>query len=599
MKILKEEVVEAIIEIATRIASRIIKGKYGRFGHRTRDCRSKTITTGANTQQIWTCYDYSEQGHTRNRYPKKNKPQDRDARGRAYVIKEAEQQGLHVVTDWLVERDAVIVYGKKVVSIPCGNKTLIVEGDKGVSRLKVISCIKARKYIERGCRLFVAHVIEKKSKEKCLEYVPVIRDILEVFLGDLLGLPSPRQEFRIDLIPGAAPVAYAPYHLAPSEMKELSGQLQELLEKGFIHLSSSVYSKIDLRSGYHRLCIKEEDILITAFRTRYGHYEFQVMPFRLTNAPAVFMDLMNRVCKPHLDKFMIVFIDDILIFSKNKEEHGEHLKIILKLLKKEQLYGKFSKCDFWLEYVQFLGHVIDNKGIHVDSAKVEAIRNWATPTTPIKVRNIKKFEWGKEEEEAFQLLKHKLCSAPILALPEGTKDFMAYCDVSLKGFRSILMQREKVIVYASRQLKPHEENYMIHDLELGAMVFALSYADKRTKPLEFEVGDMALLKVLPWKGVIRFGKHGKLSLRYIGPFKIIARVGPVAYKLELPKELLGIHHTFHVSNLKKCLTDDELIIPLDEIQLDDKLHFIEEPVEIVDREVKRLKQSQIPIVKAR
>ncbi|GKE68174.1 putative reverse transcriptase domain-containing protein [Tanacetum coccineum] len=149
---------------------------------------------------------------------------------------------------------------------------------------------------------------------------------------------------------------------------------------------SSVYSKIDLRTGYHQLRIREEDIPITAFRTRYGHYEFQVMPFGLTNAPAVFMDLMNRVCKPYLDKFMIVFIDDILIYSKNKDEHKEHLKAILELLKKEKLYAKFSKCDFWLESVQFLGHVIDSKGVHFDPAKIEAIKNWATPTTPTEVR---------------------------------------------------------------------------------------------------------------------------------------------------------------------------------------------------------------------
>ncbi|GJT49254.1 putative reverse transcriptase domain-containing protein [Tanacetum coccineum] len=138
---------------------------------------------------------------------------------------------------------------------------------------------------------------------------------------------------------------------------------------------SSVYSKIDLRSGYHQLRIREEDIPITAFRTRYGHYEFQVMPFGLTNAPAVFMDLMNRVCKPYLDKFVIVFIDDILIYSKNKEEHGEHLKTILNLLRSEKLYAKFLKCDFWLDSVQFLGHVIDSSGVHVDPAKIEAIKN--------------------------------------------------------------------------------------------------------------------------------------------------------------------------------------------------------------------------------
>ncbi|GJY56986.1 putative nucleotidyltransferase, ribonuclease H [Tanacetum coccineum] len=389
-------------------------------------------------------------------------------------------------------------------------------------------------------------------KEKLLGDVPVIRDSPEVFPKELPGLLPPRQvEFRIDLILGAAPVARAPYRLAPSEMKELSKQLQELLEKGFIRPSSSpwgapvlfvkkkdgsfrmcidyrelnkltiknryplpriddlfdqlqgssVYSKIDLRSGYHQLRIREEDIPITAFRTRYGHYEFQVMPFGLTNAPAVFMDLMNRVCKPYLDKFVIVFIDDILIYSKNKEEHGEHLKTILNLLRSEKLYAKFSKCDFWLDSVQFLGHVIDSSGVHVDPAKIEAIKNWAAPTTPTEVRQflglagyyrrfIKEFSliskpltkltqknkpyvWGDDEEEAFQTLKLKLCSAPILSLPEGSEDFVVYCDASLKGFGAVLMQREKVIAYASRQLRKNEENYTTHDLELGAVVFAL------------------------------------------------------------------------------------------------------------------------------
>ncbi|GJZ46479.1 hypothetical protein Tco_0594075 [Tanacetum coccineum] len=264
---------------------------------------------------------------------------------------------------------------------------------------------------------------------------------------------------------------------------------------------SSVYSKIDLRSGYHQLRVREEDIPKTAFRTRYGHYEFQVMPFGLTNAPAVFMDLMNRVCKPFLDKFVIVFIDDILIYSRNKKEHEEHLKAILELLKKEELYAKFSKCEFWIPKVQFLGHVIDSQGIHVDPAKIESIKDWASPKSPTEIRQFLglagyyrrfiegfskiakpmtkltqkkvKFDWGDKEEAAFQLLKQKLCSAPILALPDGSEDFIAYCDASIKGLGAVLMQREKVIAYASRQLKIHEKNYTTHDLELGAVVFAL------------------------------------------------------------------------------------------------------------------------------
>ncbi|GJR42236.1 putative reverse transcriptase domain-containing protein [Tanacetum coccineum] len=253
-----------------------------------------------------------------------------------------------------------------------------------------------------------AQIMEKKSDEKRLEDIPVVREFPEVFPEDLPGLPPIRQvEFQIDLIPGATPVARAPYRLAPSEMQELSNQLQELADRGFIRPStspwgapvlfvkkkdgsfrmcSSVYSKIDLRSGYHQLRVRDEDIPKTAFRTRYRHYEFQVMPFGLTNAPAVFMDLMNRVCKPYLDKFVIVFIDDILIYSHNKEEHVNHLRIILKLLKKEKLYAKFSKCDFWIRIVQFLGHLIDSQGLHVDPAKIEAVKNWASPTTPTEIR---------------------------------------------------------------------------------------------------------------------------------------------------------------------------------------------------------------------
>nr|GFC33101.1 putative reverse transcriptase domain-containing protein [Tanacetum cinerariifolium] len=263
----------------------------------------------------------------------------------------------------------------------------------------------------------------------------------------------------------------------------------------------SVYSKIDLRSGYHQLRVREEDIPKTTFRTCYGHYEFQVMPLGLTNAPTIFIDLMNRVYKPYLDKFMIVFIDDILMYSKDEKEHEEHLKAILELLKKEELYAKFSKCEFWIPKVQFLSHVINNQGIHVDPAKIESIKNWTSPKLPTKTRQFLglaryyqrfiegfskvakpmtkltqkkvKFEWGDKQEAAFQLLKQKLCSAPILVLPEGSEDFIVYCDASNKGLGAVLMQREKVISYALRQLKIHEKNYMTHDLELGAVVFAL------------------------------------------------------------------------------------------------------------------------------
>ncbi|GKB74816.1 hypothetical protein Tco_0936228 [Tanacetum coccineum] len=931
--------------------------------------------------------------------------------------------------DWMAEHRAKVVCYEKYIRVP------------------------TQKYINQGFQVFLIQMMkeeETKIPERQIEDVPIVREFPKVFPEDFPGLPPTRQvEFHIELIPEAAPVAHAPYRLAPTEMKELAEQLKELSDKGFIRPSSSpwgapilfvkkkdgsfrmcidyrelnkltvknryplpriddlfdqlqgssIYSKINLRSGYHQLRVREEYIPKTAFRTRYGHYEFQVMPFGLTNAPAVFMDLMNHVCKPNLNKFVIVFINDILIYSRDEKEHEEHLKTILELLNKEELYAKFSKCKFWINTVKFLGHVIDSSGIHVDPTKIEAVKNWASPTTPSEIRQF------LEQETAFQLLKQKLCAAPILALPEGSDDFVVYCDASIKGLGVVLMQRMKVIAYASRQLKVHEKNYTTHDLELGAVVFALkiwrhylygtkcvvftdhkslqhilnqkelnmrqrrwiellsdydceiryhpgkanvvadalsrkerieplrvralvmtigldlpsrileaqkeaikienieaediggmlkklearadgtlcldnrswlpcygdtrslimheshkskysihpgsdkmyhdmkmlywwpnmkadiatyvskcltcakvkaehqrpsgllvqpdipewkwekitmdfitklpktaagfdsiwvivdrltksahflpmretdstekltrlymkeivarhgipvsiisdrdshftsrvwqslhealgtqlnlstayhpqtdgqsertiqtledmlracvidfgngwdrhlplvefsynnsyhtsikaapfealygrkcrspicwaevgeaqltgpeiihettekifkirdrmqaardrqkSYADKRRMPLEFEVRDKVMLKVVPWKGVMRFGKHGKLNPRYIGPFKIIERIGPVAYRLELPQELSRVHNVFHVCNLKKCLSDDTLVIPLEEIQLDDKLNFVEEPVEIMDREVKQLKRSRIPIVKVR
>ncbi|GJY90553.1 putative reverse transcriptase domain-containing protein [Tanacetum coccineum] len=221
------------------------------------------------------------------------------------------------------------------------------------------------------------------------------------------ALSTRRKTRRKDkLTPGAMPVAKSPYRLAPSELKELSGQLKDLQDK-------------DLRSGYHQLRVHEDDIPNTVFRTRYRHFKFTVIPFGLTNAPAVFMDILNRVCRPYLDKFVIVFIEDILFYFKTREEHVEHLRLVLELLKKEKLYAKFSKFEFWLREVQFLGHVINSNRIHVDPSKIEAVKKWKAPRTSSET-----FDWGEEQENAFQTLKDKLCNAPVLALPEGSKDFV-------------------------------------------------------------------------------------------------------------------------------------------------------------------------------
>nr|GEV34314.1 hypothetical protein [Tanacetum cinerariifolium] len=310
---------------------------------------------------------------------------------------------------------------KKVVRIPLlDGKVLRVLGEKP----------------EEKARLLMSPKVSDKKQEE----IVVVRDFSKVFPDDLLGLPPVQEiEFQIKLIPGAVSVAKSPYRLAPFKLEELSGQLKELQEKGFIQPSSSpwgapriddlfdqlqgshFFSKIDLRSGYHQMRVHENEILKTMFRIRYGHFKFTVMPSGLTNAPSVFMDLMNRVCRHYLDKFVIVFIDNILIYSKTREELVEHLRLVLKLLKKEKLYAKFSKCEFWLREVQFLRHMINGNGIHVDPSKIEAVKNWKAPRTPTKV---------------------KLCNAPVLARPDASEDFMVYCDASGIGLSCVLMQRE-------------------------------------------------------------------------------------------------------------------------------------------------------------
>ncbi|KAD3640786.1 hypothetical protein E3N88_30009 [Mikania micrantha] len=454
--------------------------------------------------------------------------------------------------DWLSKYGANIVCNRKVIQlISPGGYEVCIQGEKRGGTI-LCSLAKAMNYMNRGGQSFLAYVIDVRNEVKELNDVPVVRDFPDVFPDDLPGIPCDRDvEFKIDLIPEAKPIAKAPYRLAPSELKELMTQLQDLLDKGFIRPSispwgapilfvkkkdgsvrmcidyrelnkvtvknryplpriddlfdqlqgASWFSKIDLRSGYHQLKVKEEDIPKTAFRTRYGHYEFLVMSFGLTNAPAAFMDLMNRVCRPMLDRSVIVFIDDILIYSKNEGDHACHLREVLETLRKEKLYAKFSKCAFWLREVQFLGHVVCADGILVDPSKVQAVMRWSPPKTPTEIRCFLglagyyrrfiqdfariaspltkltrkdvKFVWGDDQEKAFNELKFKLTQAPVLTLPDGPDDFVVYSDASYLGLGCVLMQRGKVIAYASRQLKVHEVNYPTHDLELAAVVFAL------------------------------------------------------------------------------------------------------------------------------
>jgi hypothetical protein len=385
-----------------------------------------------------------------------------------------------------------------------------------------------------------------------IQYIPVVCEFSDVFPEDLPILPPERDvEFVIELKPDTGPISRRSYRMPPNELVELKIQLQDLLEKGFVRPSSSpwgcpaifvkkkdqtlqmcmdyrplnevtiknkyslpwidilfdqltgarVFSKIDLRSGYHQIRIRPEDIPKTTFTTRYGLFEYLVMSFGLTNAPAHFTYLMNSVFMPELDKFVVVFIDDILIYSKNEEEHAKHFWIVLTRLREHQLYAKFSKCAFWLEEIQFLGHVLSAKGIAVDPSKVNDILEWKPPTTILQVRSLlglagyyrrfisdfskivkpitsllkndTKFVWSSKSNEAFEQLKVLLTTAPVLAQPDIEKPFDVYCDASGSGLGCVLMQEGRVIAYASRQLRRHEEHYPTHDLELAAVVHAL------------------------------------------------------------------------------------------------------------------------------
>nr|GEZ96061.1 putative reverse transcriptase domain-containing protein [Tanacetum cinerariifolium] len=344
-----------------------------RVGHMTRDCMAvvapNTHRTSVGHQPGIVCYECGRPGHYKMDCPKlrnqnrENKTVNNEATTKAYSIGEGE--GANPDSNVIMAKyHAVIVCDEKIICILYGDEMLIIRGD--------------------DC---------DGGKEKRLEDVPIVPEFLEVIPEDLPRLPPAQQvECQIDLVPSVTPIARALYRLAPAEMQELSLSLKNRyplsrINNLFDQLQGlKVYIKIDLRFGYHQLRVREEDIPKTAFRTRYGHYKFQVTPFGLTNAPAVFMELMNRVCKPYLNRFVIVFIDDILIYSKRRKEHEGHLKLILKLVTEEELYAKFLKCNFWLSRVQFLGHRIDSEGIHIYPAKIESIKDWASPKTPTEIR---------------------------------------------------------------------------------------------------------------------------------------------------------------------------------------------------------------------
>jgi hypothetical protein len=381
---------------------------------------------------------------------------------------------------------------------------------------------------------------------------PYCLRIPRCFPDYLPRMPPDRDiEFVIELQPGTAPISKRPYRMPSNELAELKIQLQDLLNKGYIHPSASlwgcpdlfvkkkdnslrlcvdyhplnaitiknkyplpridilfdqlagakVFSKIDLRSGYHQIKIRSSDIPKTAFSTRYGLYEYMVMLFGLTNALAYFMYLMNSVFMKEFNKFIVVFIDDILIYSKNSEDHANHLHIVLQRLRDHHLYAKFSKCEFWLNTVKFLGHTISSDGISIDPSKVQEVIDWKPPTSVHQICSFLglagyyhhfipnfsrvakpmtellkkgvKFSWDQKCEEAFHTLRAHLTTAPVLAQPDVSKPFDIYCDASGIGLGCVLMQDNRVIAYASRALKTHEENYPTHDLELAAVIHAL------------------------------------------------------------------------------------------------------------------------------
>nr|ADB85417.1 putative retrotransposon protein [Phyllostachys edulis] len=416
--------------------------------------------------------------------------------------------------DWLSKNQGQINCAQRSVSVTSENGDQVVFAPKmGSSHLYALE---------------VSTILE-------LEKVPVVCEYPDIFPEEPPSMPPDCEvKFVIELAPGTTLISKRSYRMPPNELVELKEQLKELQDKGFIRPSSSpwgcpaifdkkkdkslwmcvdyrslnevtvknkyplpriddlfdqlsgaqLFSKIDLRLGYHQIKVRTEDIPKTAFSTRYGLYECTVMSFGLTNAPAYYMNLMNSVFMEYLDQFVIMFIDDILIYSKSNDEHEQHFRLVLEKLRQHQLYAKFSKCEFWLREVSFLCHVLSKGSVVVDPSKVQDLLNWGQPKSVTDIRSFlglagyyrrfiknfskvtrpmtqllkkeKKFEWSEECEESFQILKECLTKAPVLILPNIHKNFDIYCDASRHG-----------------QLRPYKANYPTHDLELAAVVHAL------------------------------------------------------------------------------------------------------------------------------
>nr|GEV93777.1 putative reverse transcriptase domain-containing protein [Tanacetum cinerariifolium] len=443
---------------------------------------------------------------------------------------------------WLTYHQVVIDCYEKIIRIPLPNGEILeVQGERPEKDPRFLSCIKAD---------------EKKPED-----IRIICDFPEVFPDDLSGLLPVREiEFRIDLIPGALPVMKLPYR-APLEMIKLSNQLKELQEKGFIRPSHSpwgapgacCFSKIDLRSGYHQLRVREEDIPKTAFRTCYGHFKFTVMPFGLTNAPAIFMDLMNCVYHSKVES----------VKNWKTPESPTEIHSFLGLA------GYYRRKLIMDEAHTF------RYSVHPGMDKMY-----------YDLRDL--YWWPGMKRDIAEYVSKCLTWDTHLSLVEFSYNNSYHKSIKCVSFEAPygLQETTKKIMQIKERLKTAWDRQK-------------SYADKRRKPLEFKVRDQVLLKVYPWKGVVRFCRKGKLAPRYVEPFRIVECVGPMAYRLRLPQELSCVHDVFHVSNLKKCIADSDLQVPLEEIKVDEELYFVEEPIEIVDRQVKKLKRSWIPIVKVR